>query len=306
MNAFATVPRYLLRPLAIWQNRHKIRLWRRISYTLIQQLSLQERFKVRFYGADFHPFPSSVSLGLWLFGEQLLEQDIQFLLELLRPGDTFVDIGANVGTHSICVGRHCGASTTVYSFEPHPRIYSYLTKNIALNKLHNIYPYNVALGETEGTVCLYNTVLDDRNHVSPPDEKGEVSVPLRTLDSFDCILKGLPTIKLDVEGYELFVLKGAPRTLEQVRFLYLEVGHGNSALFGYSAEDLLKFLEHTGWRLFRFEHPKRLVEIPPKYQPSEIENIVCARCYESDRTVGDLYYPGEVIRCYLGMGFSTY
>jgi len=96
MNTFVIAPRHLLRPLEAWRKRHKIRLWRRISYALIQRLFLQERFKIHFYDASFHPFPSSIFLALWLYGEQFRGQDLQFLLELLRLGDTFIDIGATV------------------------------------------------------------------------------------------------------------------------------------------------------------------------------------------------------------------
>jgi len=83
MNTFVIAPRHLQRPLEAWRNRHKIRLWLRISYALIQRLSLQERFKVLYCGASFHPFSSSISLALWLYGEQFRSQDLQFLLELL-------------------------------------------------------------------------------------------------------------------------------------------------------------------------------------------------------------------------------
>jgi hypothetical protein len=96
MNTFVIAPRHLLRPLEAWRNRHKIRLWLRISYALIQRLSLQERFKVLYCGASFHPFSSNISLALWLYGEQFRSQDLQFLLELLHLGDTFIDIVATV------------------------------------------------------------------------------------------------------------------------------------------------------------------------------------------------------------------
>ena len=160
MNAFMTAPRYLLRPLELWRKRHKILLWRRLSYTLIQKLNLQERFKVRYYGAYFHPFPTSLSLALWLFGEQFRSQDL-----------------------------------------------------------------------------------------------------------------------IDVEGYELPILKAGERTLSRGRFLY-EVGDRHSLRFGYSAQQLMEFLYQTGWRMFRFEEQKHLVEVTPRYHLPDVENLVCARSPE--------------------------
>jgi len=96
MNTFAIAPRHLQRPLEAWRNRHKIYPWRWARYALIQRLSLRESFKVRYYGVYFPPFSSSISLVVWLYGEQFRSQDLQFLLELLRLGDTFIDIAATV------------------------------------------------------------------------------------------------------------------------------------------------------------------------------------------------------------------
>lgn len=282
MNAFLRVPYYLRHPALLVRHRYKIRLIRRMSYTFIQSFRLQEKFRVHYYGADFHPFPTSLSLALWLYGEKFRAQDMRFLLSLLRAGDTFIDVGANIGTHSLCVAARLGDSSPIYSFEPHPRVFQYLVKNVSLNRRSNIQLFNVALGEEEGTVYISNDVLDDRNRIAAEAE-GAVAVPLKPLDSFDCVMQGFATLKLDVEGYELFVLRGGARSVAQLSCIYLEVGDRHSLPFGYTAHDILRYLYNAGWDLLRFcpTEQDTLVRITPNYSPPDVENIVAVRSVEA-------------------------
>lgn len=277
------LPYYLWRPRVLWRNRHKIKLWRRLSYWLIQQLGWSERFSASYYGARFHPFPSSLSKAIWLFGEQFRRQDMLFLGDLLRSGDTFVDVGANVGTHSICMAPIVGEKGCIYSYEPHPRIFSYLQKNIQLNRITTIQAFNVALGEDEGIATLCDEPLDDRNWITPTASSGGIKVPVRSLDSMGVSLSGAGVMKIDIEGYELYALRGAERTLHRMEFLYLEIGDRHTLRLGYSSQELLRFLQERGWRLFRFETPACLVEIDATYAPPDVENIVAARSAESLR-----------------------
>ncbi|OYT74233.1 MAG: hypothetical protein CFK49_09470 [Armatimonadetes bacterium JP3_11] len=272
-----TLRYYASRPRELWRNRHKIRLWRRLTYWAIQQFGVQEKFTASYYGARFYPFPSSLSKAIWLFGEQFRRQDMLFLRDLLRPGDILLDVGANIGTHSICLAPVLGEEGAVYSFEPHPRIFGYFQKNIQLNQIRSIYAYNVALGHQNGIANLSDDVLDDRNwlHASVGKDSG-VEVPVHTLDAFP-IRVGNRIIKVDVEGYELYVFRGAEQTLEATQFIYLEIGDRHTLRCGYTTHELLDFLKKRGWRLFRFQSPSDLAEIDAKYTPPDVENIVAAR-----------------------------
>lgn len=253
---------------------------RRVSYKLIQILGWQERFSALYCGARFYPFPSSLSRAIWLRREQFHRKDIQFLLDLLRPEDCLLDIGANIGTHAICPSKCVGESLLVYSFEPNPRVYEYLQKNIQLNRLTNIHTFNLALGDTEDSVVLHEESSDDTSWVDKVGSEG-VEVPIKPLDALALDLQGRTTIvKMDIEGYELYALRGGEQTLQQAHVLCLEIGDRHSVRVGYTAQELMSYLAGQGWRLFRFETPTRMVEITPTYQPPDVESLVAVRSAE--------------------------
>ena len=115
-----------------------------------------------------------------------------------------MDVGANVGAYSL---RAASIGMKVYAFEPNPENVKVLKRNTEINRL-SIELLECALGSSEG-----NAKLSPNGALSRVSADGAVPVQVRTLDSFD-----LPTVdllKVDVEGYELEVLKGAAETLER-------------------------------------------------------------------------------------------
>lgn len=267
-----------LRRLYLASRREQVPFSRMLSYEIIARLNLQERFSATYCGARFHPFRSNLSKAIWLRREQFQRKDMQFLLDLLRPADCLLDIGANVGTHSICPSRKLGGNLRVYAFEPHPVLYEYLVKNMRLNRLQNIVPINAALGNEEGTITLVVERADDTSWVSRDSSITGIEVPLRRLDSYDLELSGHTVVmKMDVEGYELYALQGSEATLDKVHFACLEMGDRHSLRVGYSAQDLMRYLEGRGFQLFRFETPRRLVQITSAYQPPDVESLVAVK-----------------------------
>jgi FkbM family methyltransferase len=135
--------------------------------------------------------------------------DMAFTMHFLRAGDTFVDIGANVGSYTILAAGVCGAITI--SFEPDPQTMEFLRRNVKLNGLESSVSLNeVALGSHEGTVD-FTVGLDTVNRVVSLTSGTTRKVRQDTLDS---MLSSTPSmIKIDVEGYESSVFKGAERTL---------------------------------------------------------------------------------------------
>ena len=145
--------------------------------------------------------------------------DMAFLLHLLRPGDLFIDVGANVGSYTILATKVCGASTL--AFEPDPGTAQALRRNIRINGGGGLATVHAcALGARSGEVA-FTTGLDTMNRVSARPRETSRVVPLETMDS---VLAGRePTlIKLDVEGYEEEVLDGARHALRSKRLLAVE------------------------------------------------------------------------------------
>jgi FkbM family methyltransferase len=134
----------------------------------------------------------------------------------LRPGMTFIDVGANKGDFTLLAARLAGNSGTVISIEPAPENHSVLQRSIELNDYTNIRVLQVALSDRDGTANL-QIGSTSGSHTLSPEFNGlrTVAVPTRTLDGVvaEQQLGSVDMIKIDVQGLELAVLRGAAQTL---------------------------------------------------------------------------------------------
>jgi FkbM family methyltransferase len=137
--------------------------------------------------------------------------DMAFCLHLLKPGDLFIDVGANVGSYTVLASKVAGANS--FSLEPVPATFKRLRRNVILNDIGSLVDARcVAVGSTTGTI-MFSASLDTMNKVVNADYSGS-SIEVQ-VDSLDAMLGGLqPTlIKIDVEGFEPDVMAGAANTL---------------------------------------------------------------------------------------------
>jgi FkbM family methyltransferase len=140
-----------------------------------------------------------------------------FVEARLRPGASFVDAGANIGAYTLPASRLVGPAGRVIAFEAHPLTFALLKRNVEENRLSNVTVENRALGDTAGTLRLSFTAANPgETHVAGADEGG-VAVPVTTLD--EALSRAgtgaVDYLKIDVEGFELPVLRGALRTLRE-------------------------------------------------------------------------------------------
>lgn len=136
--------------------------------------------------------------------------DMMLPLHLLRTGDLFLDIGANVGTFTVLAAGVRGAAA--YSFEPDPENLRRLRKNIAVNHLEErVQVYDCALGATRREAG-FTVGLDTQNRLATDSTTKTITVRVEKLD--DVVSDAQPIMmKIDVEGAELDVLSGAERIL---------------------------------------------------------------------------------------------
>ncbi len=147
-----------------------------------------------------------------------------FLMHYLRPGDTFVDVGANVGVYTVLAAGVAGSNAI--AFEPIPSTFSKLKRNIAYNELTDrVDLRNMGVGDKEEMLVFSNN-LDATNHVIS-DGQGHggatTKVPVNSLDQL-LADKTANFLKIDVEGFEANVINGAPEILSrpELRVIVME------------------------------------------------------------------------------------
>lgn len=141
------------------------------------------------------------------------EGDMAFVLHMLRAGDLFVDIGANVGSYTVLAGGAAGAQ--VVTVEPIPATFARMRRNVRINGLEDrVSCHNIGAGSAEGTLH-FTADRDTTNHVVSAEEASRIptlAVPVRRID--DVLAGACPVLmKIDVEGWEAEVLRGMPDTL---------------------------------------------------------------------------------------------
>jgi FkbM family methyltransferase len=150
-----------------------------------------------------------------------------FLLRLIRPGDCVIEVGANIGAHTVGLAKAVGPNGKVYAFEPQRPCYALLNAQVALNQLTNVFTFRQGVGQARGQMWLPPINYNARGNfagVSLQQEAAQASEPVDiiTLDEkfgeTPCAL-----LKIDVEGMEEDVLRGAQRLIRsQHPLLYLE------------------------------------------------------------------------------------
>jgi len=194
-------------------------------------------------------FPSSVSTEIWEKKDRS-GSDREFLKRYLKPGDVYVDVGANIGYLAIVASRKVTASGRAIAFEANPRVFRFLEHNVALNKLTNVTAYHLAAGAEEGSVDVLECPGDDSQSCVAHGD-GATPVPMVRLDAMLKHEQKISLLKIDVEGYEKFVIEGARGVLNRVEAIYFEYYARNYSRYGYSGATLVDVLQQEGFRTYR-------------------------------------------------------
>lgn len=165
--------------------------------------------------------PASSDLSRYVYVDNLEGIERRLLASLLRPGDFFIDVGANFGLYTVDAANLVGPSGAVLAFEPSANAYENLCHNIALGQLTNVDARPMALSDQEGHAVL-KVSRDGRdawNTFGVSLHESAHEPQLVTTGTLDSILAARPTgvrpalIKIDVEGWEYHVVRGAAQLL---------------------------------------------------------------------------------------------
>jgi FkbM family methyltransferase len=154
-------------------------------------------------------------------------KDIAGYRQYLRPGDTAVDVGANLGFVTTMLADVVGKTGTVFSFEPARATFAKLQLTIRENELTQVRPYRAGCGSHKDTAALHRVSASSGNSSIHGAGRGE-RIQLVPLDTVSEIMEnGVQLVKIDTEGHESEVLKGAKELIKAHRpIIYTELGGG--------------------------------------------------------------------------------
>lgn len=166
---------------------------------------------------------SGVSKFEWLVltGEAGGERStVKSFTQLLAPGDTMIDIGANIGFFALIGASIVGDSGRVVAFEPDPIVADRARENASLNGMTNLAVVTSAVGAAPGTLQLHRGGWDSEGsslYLQEPDAPGDVLVPVTTLDAWleTAGIDRVAVLKIDAEGAELDIIAGAGQLLSR-------------------------------------------------------------------------------------------
>ncbi len=191
---------------------------------------------------------------LFYFGSYEPDQEAA-LVELIRPGDTFFDVGANMGIFSLLASA---AGAKVFAFEPSQKVYQFLTANIESNNRQNsVITIPEAVSDKEGAVQFFETRTGNYGvgriiNFNPNVQKESYEVKTNTLESFVKKYGSPSVLKIDVEGAEYPILKGASGILKEISPTILVEFHPKEIkAFGGDVRECLDILSGCGYEATR-------------------------------------------------------
>ena len=174
--------------------------------------------KIMYIAGDLY-----IGNSLALYGEYS-EGEVECYRQMLKPGNTVVEVGANIGSLTIPLAQIVGETGKVYTFEPQRLVFQLHAGNIALNNLHNVYCYNKGVGEKNEQIRIFDELLDQGGNSGSfqlKSVKEGTLTDIVTLDSLD--IPACHLLKIDVEKMEMEVLRGGEQFITRHRpIIYME------------------------------------------------------------------------------------
>jgi FkbM family methyltransferase len=209
---------------------------------------------------------------------KMLREDELFIGFILKKGSIYIDVGANIGTTTICASKIVGETGKVFAFEPHIKTYLLLKKNIFLNKIKNVTLHNLALGDKEEDLFISNELASDINHLI---KKGDILIKVKTLDSIVPDIVQIDLLKVDVEGFEEAVFNGAKKTLEKTKMVFFESYKSQYDRYGYSFNHIFNLLKSKKFNVYHISFIEKQVFfeeiLTPDYFSEKCENIFASK-----------------------------
>ena len=176
------------------------------------------------------------------------------VIQYLKPGMTFVDVGANIGYFTALAASKVGPHGNVFSIEPSPYAFDRLKRLVDENNLKQVRLAQVGVSSRSGPETLYVPTQESGNH-SPTllqhSEGSPITIEIKTLDELvaEWNLEQIDLLKIDIEGLEMKAFKGATQTLAKgkIRAILCEFNDFWLTSASSSPDELFQFLLDAGF-----------------------------------------------------------
>lgn len=226
---------------------------KKLIYKLIDVVTLGKGIKTYISGFSIRMIPRYFKY----FRSNYELDNINFIDKNVSKGMTAIEVGAHIGLLSIVLFNKVGDTGKVLSFEPTPSTFKLLKRTVNINKATNVVnPINKAVSEKSGSAFFYVTDIEAHNSNSLSDNKRKegnakkINVTLTSIDDLkdELNIRHIDFIKIDAEGAEYSVLKGAERVIEEFHPKIILALHPNSILnFGDTLEEIWNFIESKNY-----------------------------------------------------------
>jgi FkbM family methyltransferase len=220
--------------------------------------------------------------------------ELKFLEYILNEGDIFIDIGANIGLHTIYSANKVGELGKVYAFEPTPSTFLKLKDNIELNHFKNVELINIGISDEQKILKInttenydaWNTFAEPGKMACPDLFINKVDVEVKPLDLWinenKIDTSQIKLIKIDVEGWEKFVLLGAKEILTSnySPTILIEFDENNTWAAGYYCQELYDLLTGFGYKIYSFQMEKMKLQPEPKKLHYPSQNLIAMKNYD--------------------------
>jgi FkbM family methyltransferase len=241
------------------------------------------------YGKTFHKkMPGNFYMYLnpqehiqqQLFWYGSYESEIgELLTRIIKAGDVFLDVGANIGYFSLLVAKTEPAAK-VFAFEPSSHAFEKLEKHIKDNDLKNIVAINAAVGENDETGILFLADADNEgmSSLKEPENYSGKKQEIKIISPDNWFIRSgleiISIIKIDVEGSELAALKGMKNIIAEFHPLIVtEINPQTLSLFGLKKEDIFRFIYGFRYEIYCIEKGGGIRKYV-KSEEDKVENVL--------------------------------
>lgn len=222
-------------------------LYKRITKNFVD-INLVADIKLRCY-PDSYSAASVLYCGLYDYDE------MNFVLKYLRPQDSFLDIGANIGVYTLLAASKIKQGT-IHSFEVLPKNFQRLQENVQINDLDCVKLHQVAISNCPGNIELNLADGDSMAFIADEASQKTISAQADTIDNLlgNENLENLTLAKIDIEGAEILALQGASELLQRhlPKVWIMEINNTISN-FKHEKNEVVELLESYGYKLYKYD-----------------------------------------------------